>query len=177
VSSVAQVLLWWGLDCGFFQPALPPYPSHLLPLNQWGQMMESPATTQNSNCQHTILQNKYSTTLLEEFTSWDVVSVTFNFLATRLRTTLRGLLGGAGRLASRLVDGSSMRGTLGSPGLLNLDRSWNRSCSVSLSSSDVSSMVTVSSPSLTSRCSLALRLPSSGISTCRGRGGCVGDKL
>jgi hypothetical protein len=36
-------------------------------------------------------------------TSWDVVSVTFNFLATRLRATLRGFLGGAGKLASRLV--------------------------------------------------------------------------
>jgi hypothetical protein len=35
------------------------------------------------NCQHTILQDKYSTTLLEKLTSWDVVSVTFNFLATR----------------------------------------------------------------------------------------------
>jgi hypothetical protein len=39
-------------------------------------------------------------------TSWDVVSVTFNFLATRLRATLRSLLGGAGKLASRLVGGS-----------------------------------------------------------------------
>jgi hypothetical protein len=39
-------------------------------------------------------------------TSWDVVSVTFNFLATCLRATLRGLLGGAGKLASRLVGGS-----------------------------------------------------------------------
>jgi hypothetical protein len=37
------------------------------------------------------------------FTSWDVVSVTFNFMATRLRAALRGLLGGAGRLASRLA--------------------------------------------------------------------------
>jgi hypothetical protein len=36
-------------------------------------------------------------------TSWDVVSETFNFLATRLRATLRGFLGGAGRLASRLA--------------------------------------------------------------------------
>jgi hypothetical protein len=75
------------------------------------------------NCQHAILQDKYSTTLLKELTSWDVVSVTFNFLATRLRATLSGLLGGAGILASRLVGGSSTRGTLGSPGRLNLDRS------------------------------------------------------
>jgi hypothetical protein len=36
-------------------------------------------------------------------TSWNVVSVTFNFLATHLRDTLRGFLGGAGKLASRLV--------------------------------------------------------------------------
>jgi hypothetical protein len=42
-----------------------------------------------------------------------------------------------------------MRGTLGSPGRLNLNRSWNRSRSVSSSSSsDVSSTMTVSSPSL-----------------------------
>jgi hypothetical protein len=101
---------------------------------------------------YTVLQDKYSTTLLEDLTSCDVVSVTFNLLATRLRATLSGLLGGAGRLASRLVGGSSIRGTLGSPGWLNLDRSWNRSCSVSpSSSSDVSSMVTMSSPSPTSR--------------------------
>jgi hypothetical protein len=32
--------------------------------------------------------------------------VTFIFLATRLRAALRGLLGGAGRLASRLAGGS-----------------------------------------------------------------------
>jgi hypothetical protein len=73
------------------------------------------------------LHDKYLTTLLEEFTSWEVVSVTFNFFAMRLRATLRDLLGGAGRLASKLVGGSWMRGTLGSPGRLNLDRSWNRS--------------------------------------------------
>jgi hypothetical protein len=39
-------------------------------------------------------------------TSWDVVSETFNFLATRFRATLRGFLGGAGRLASKLASGS-----------------------------------------------------------------------
>jgi hypothetical protein len=75
------------------------------------------------NYQHAILQDKYSTTLLEELTSWDVVSVTFNFLATRLRATLCGFLGITGRLASRLVGGSSLRGILGSPGRLNLDHS------------------------------------------------------
>jgi hypothetical protein len=75
------------------------------------------------NCQHAILQDKYLTTLLEELTSWDVVSVTFNFLATHLRATLRSFLGSAVGLASRLAGGSSMRGILGSPGRLNLDRS------------------------------------------------------
>jgi hypothetical protein len=75
------------------------------------------------NCQHAILQDKYSATLLKELTSGDVVSVTFNFLATHLRATLRGLLSGTGRLASKLVGGSSMRGILGSPSRLNLDRS------------------------------------------------------
>jgi hypothetical protein len=71
------------------------------------------------NCQHAILQDMYSTTLVEELTSWDVVPVTFNFLATRLRATLGGLLGSAGRLASKLAGGSSMRGMWGSPGRLN----------------------------------------------------------
>jgi hypothetical protein len=56
-----------------------------------------------------------------------VVSVTFSFLDMLLRATLRGILGGVGRLASKLVGGSWMRGTLGSPERLNLDRSWNRS--------------------------------------------------
>jgi hypothetical protein len=53
--------------------------------------------------------------------------MTLSFLDTRLHATLRGFLGGAGKLASKLVGGSWMRGTLGSPGRLNLDRSWNRS--------------------------------------------------
>jgi hypothetical protein len=53
--------------------------------------------------------------------------MTFNFLVTRLRATLHGLLGGAGRLASSLVGGSLMRGMLGSPGRLNMDHNWNRS--------------------------------------------------
>jgi hypothetical protein len=75
------------------------------------------------NCQHAVLHNKYPTTLLEELTSWAVVSVTFSFLAARFRATLRGLLGGVGRLASKLVGLSTMRGIWGSPGRLNLDRS------------------------------------------------------
>jgi hypothetical protein len=35
-----------------------------------------------------MLQDKYLTILLDEHTSGDVVSVTFNFLATRFRATL-----------------------------------------------------------------------------------------
>jgi hypothetical protein len=98
-----------------------------------------------------------------------VVSVTLSFLATCLRATLHGFLGGAGKLASKLVGGSWMRGTLGSPGRLNLDCSWNRSRTVSSSSSsDVSSTTIVSSSSPTSRHSLALPFPSSGISTSQG---------
>jgi hypothetical protein len=48
-----------------------------------------------------------STRLLysRKLTSWDVVSVTLSFLATRLRATLRDFFGGAGKLASRLVGG------------------------------------------------------------------------
>jgi hypothetical protein len=84
-------------------------------------MMEFLARPQSLIVSMKVLQNKYSTTLLEEITSWDVVYVTFNFLATHLRATLCGLLGGAGRLASRLVGGSLIRGTLGSPGRLYLD--------------------------------------------------------
>jgi hypothetical protein len=37
-----------GLDCSSSQLARPPCPSHLLPLDQRGQTMEFPATTQNS---------------------------------------------------------------------------------------------------------------------------------
>jgi hypothetical protein len=70
-----------------------------------------------------MLQDKYSTTLLEELTSWDVVFITFNFLVSRYHSTLRGLLGGAGRLASRLLEGLSTRGIWGSLGRLNLDQS------------------------------------------------------
>jgi hypothetical protein len=57
-----------------------------------------------------MLQEKYSITLLEKLTLWEVVSVTFSFLATRFRATLHGFLGGARRLASKLVGGSSTRG-------------------------------------------------------------------
>jgi hypothetical protein len=70
-----------------------------------------------------MLQDKYLTILLDEHTSEEVVSITFSFLATHFRATLRGLLGGAGRLAPKLVGGSSMRGVWGSPCRLNLDLS------------------------------------------------------
>jgi hypothetical protein len=77
----------------------------------------------NSTVSMQCFKDKYSTILLEELTSWEVVSVTFSFLATRFRATLCSLLGGAGRLASKLVSRSSMRGILGSPGWLKLDHS------------------------------------------------------
>jgi hypothetical protein len=57
--------------------------------------------------QHT--QHRETSTRLpysRKLTSWDVVSVTLSFLATRLRAMLRGFLGGAGTLASKLVGGS-----------------------------------------------------------------------
>jgi hypothetical protein len=102
--------------------ALPPYPSHLRPLGLRGRTAESPTSNRILSSAYTTSRNKYSTTLLKELTSWDVVSVTLSFLATRLWSTLRSFLGGAGKLASKLVGGSWMRGTLGSPGRLNLDR-------------------------------------------------------
>jgi hypothetical protein len=40
-----------------------------------------------------------------ELTSWDVASVTLSFLDMRLRATLRGFLGGTGKLASKPVGG------------------------------------------------------------------------
>jgi hypothetical protein len=73
------------------------------------------------NCQHAILHGKYSTTLLEELTSWAVDAVTFRFLVTHFRATLCGLLGGTGMLASKLAGLSTIRGISGSPGRLNLD--------------------------------------------------------
>jgi hypothetical protein len=62
------------------------------------------------NFQHIVLYGKYSTTILEELTSWAVNSVIFSFLAAHFPATLRGLLGGAGRQASRLAGLSMMRG-------------------------------------------------------------------
>jgi hypothetical protein len=53
--------------------------------------------------------------------------VTFNFLETHLRATLCGLLGGAGRLASMLVGGSWMSGTMGQSRVAESRRNWNRS--------------------------------------------------
>jgi hypothetical protein len=75
------------------------------------------------NCQNIVPSGKYSTTLLVISNFWLVDLVIFNFLAARFRATLRGLLGGAGMLASRLAGFSTMRGMLGKPGQLNLDRS------------------------------------------------------
>jgi hypothetical protein len=80
--------------------------------------MESPAIQLSA---HNISKQEIDYTF-EELTSWEVVIVTFSFLATHFHATLRGLLDGVGRLASRLVGGYSVRGILGSPGRLNLDR-------------------------------------------------------
>jgi hypothetical protein len=58
---------------------------------------------------------------------------------------LRGLLGSTGMLASRLAGLLMITRILGILAWLNLDRSWNRSCKVSSSSSsEVSSMVMMS---------------------------------
>jgi hypothetical protein len=75
------------------------------------------------HCQHIVFKRKYSTTILEVLTSKLVNSVIFNFFVVHFHATLHGLLGGAGMLASRLAGLSTMRGMLGSPGRLNLDRS------------------------------------------------------
>jgi hypothetical protein len=72
--------------------------------------------------QNIVLTGKYSTTILVVPTSWLVDSVIFNFLVARFHATLRGLIGGAGMLASKLAGFSTMRGMLGRPGQLNLDR-------------------------------------------------------
>jgi hypothetical protein len=100
------------------QSPRPQCPSRLLLPDPRGRTMESPAiqlSARNTSKQ----ELDYS---FEELTSWEVVAVTFSFLAMRFRATLCGLLSGAGRLASRLAGGSSIRGILGSLGRLNLDR-------------------------------------------------------
>jgi hypothetical protein len=106
VPPATQLLRWWELDYGSSQSLLPPCPRFLLPLGPRGRTEEYPATTQGSTV-----------------TSWAVDSVTFSFLAERFRATLCGLLGGMGMLASKLAGLSTMRGILGCPGRLNLDRS------------------------------------------------------
>jgi hypothetical protein len=83
-----------GLGCGLSQPAPPQSPRRLRPLAPRGWKAESPASNRILLSAYKTWRNKYSTTLLKELTSWDVVSVTLSFLATRLRATLRGLLGG-----------------------------------------------------------------------------------
>jgi hypothetical protein len=71
-----------GLGCGFSQPAPPQSPSRLRPLGLRGRKTEFPASNRISSA-HTTSRNKYSTTLLEDSTSWDVVSVTLSFQTSR----------------------------------------------------------------------------------------------
>jgi hypothetical protein len=107
-----------GAGLRLLSVAPPTVSSCLLPPDPRGRTMESHAiqlSPRNTSRQ----ELNYS---LEELTSWEVVVFTFSFLVTHFRATLCGLLGGAGRLASRLVAGSSIRGILGSSGRLNLDR-------------------------------------------------------
>jgi hypothetical protein len=73
-----------------------------------------------------------------------MVSVIFNFFTACFLTMLRGFLGGTGILASRLVGFSTMTGMFGVS---------------SSSSSEVSSMLMVSSPSPTSQRSFDLPFP------------------
>jgi hypothetical protein len=68
-------------------------------------------------------------------TPWLVVSVILNFFMAHIRVALRSLLGGTGMLASWLAGFSMMTEILGIPARLDLDRSWNRSCNISSSSS------------------------------------------
>jgi hypothetical protein len=65
---------------------------------------------ENSNCQHAMLQDNYSTTVLEKLTSWAVVSVTFSFLATCFPCHIARLSRRRGETSLRLVGLSLMRG-------------------------------------------------------------------
>jgi hypothetical protein len=58
-----------GAGCSFFQPAPPPFPSRLRPLGLRGRKAESPASNRILSSAYTTSKDKYSTTLLEEFTS------------------------------------------------------------------------------------------------------------
>jgi hypothetical protein len=107
-----------GAGLRLLSVAPPTMSSRLLPPDPRGRTMESPAI-QLSACNTSKQELDYSP---EELTSWEVVAITFSFSATRFRATLHDLLGDTGRLASKLVGGSSMRGIWGSPGWLNLDR-------------------------------------------------------
>jgi hypothetical protein len=90
-------------------------------------------------CQHKTTNRRYSATLVVLLTSRLVVSEILSFLAVRFCVALHGFLGGTRMLASRLSGFSMMTRIFGIPARLNLDRSWNRSCSVSSSpSSEVS---------------------------------------
>jgi hypothetical protein len=113
-APAVRLLSRLGLGCGFFQPAFPPSPSPLRPLGLRGRKAESPTNTWNSIVSiHNIARQvlDYSTQrvyLLRR--SLSDLQLFGDVLACQVAR------GGAGRLASKLVGGSWIRRTLGTPG-------------------------------------------------------------
>jgi hypothetical protein len=103
---VPRALLCWGM--GYDYPQLPPPTVSQSPSLPCSTGSEGGISCKQGNSVVSTQRRDISTRLpySRRLTSWDMVSETFNFLATRLRATLRGFLGGVGRLASRLADGS-----------------------------------------------------------------------
>jgi hypothetical protein len=102
-SSAPRALPWWGLGYDYPLQAPSPYPNHLRHPTQRGS--EGGISCKQGNFVVSMQHRDISTRLPYSrwLNYWDVVFVTLNFLATCLRATLRGFLGGAGKLASRLV--------------------------------------------------------------------------
>jgi hypothetical protein len=169
VSFATQVLLRWGLDCGYSRSARPPCPSHLLPLHQWGQTMESPVTTQNSivsihNTSRQVFDYSTRGAYLLRRSLGDLQFLDDTF-ACHIAWPPRWRRETSLQASRRIIDkGNIGQSRTAKPGP-QLNTLLQRHPS---SSSDVSSMVIVSSPSPTSRRSLVLPLPSFGIFTSQG---------